>query len=473
VRLYTALDLHYYVIQLGRFLGLGMILLRTYNKLVVGIVLCLLLPTCVLADKLEDVVKKAVASNPAILMQSARRYAQDSKVCESVSGYMPQVDLSAAYGRDHNRNYFTRLTNPSTGQLSLTRRETAFSVRQMIFDGFAVRSEVEADTARMQSSSYGVLSKVEEVILQTTAAYIDTIMIRSIFMHAKENLIKHQMLVEQLTGGDVSTPQRGDLELAKSRLSLAQTIVLDLQRDIRDSQANYVRVVGSAPGVMFRPDAPDKKLPSSEDAVVAVALANNPLVQSMQAEIRAARADKRQAKAGFFPRFELEVAGTNNNNVDGINQHTNSVSAMLQMKYNLFRGGKDVANERKFSWLLEEKKQQLNDTLRMLEQNARHSWSAYVNYAGQLTHLKERVDAMQVSRDSFYKEFVDGERDLGELLDAENELYLAKANYVHGQYKELLSRFMILQSMGKIKEYFKVSTPKSVAFTSSAWENGY
>ena len=446
---------------------------KGYTKLIVGAALYLFLPASAMADKLEDVVNQAVATNPAILMQSARRYAQDSRLCASVSGYLPQVELTASYGRDHNRNYFTRLSNPSTNQLSLTKREAGFSVRQMIFDGFTVRGEVEAETARVQSSSFSVLNALGEVILQVTAAYIDTIMMRSIFIHAKENLIKHQMLVEQLNGGDLKTPQVGDLELAKSRLSLAQTIVLDLQRDIRNSQANYVRVVGSTPTVMFRPDAPDKKLPQSEDAAVAVALANHPLVQIANADIRAARADKRISKAGYFPKIDLEIAGSNNNNVDGINQHTNNISAMLQMKYNLFNGGKDVANERKNAWAIEEKKQQLNETLRMVEQNTRHSWSAFVNYSGQLAHLKQRVDAIQVTRDSYYKGFVDGKRDLVELLDAENELYLAKANYVHGQYQELLSRFMILQSIGKIKDYFGVRNPKSVGFNSTSWENGY
>lgn len=450
-----------------------MIRSHVYFKILIGTSMYLaLLPVC-MAEKLEEVVKQATKTNPAILVQTARRYAQDNQLSEAVAGYLPRIDFAAAYGRDHNANYFTRLENPTNGDLTLTKSEAGFSIRQMIFDGFAVKGEVEANSARVKSSSYQVLAKLDEVIIQVTAAYIDTIMLRSIFMHAKENLISHQALVDQINSDEISNVQKGDLGLAKSRLSLAQTILLDLQKDIRDSQANYIRVVGAKPGVMFRPDAPEKKLPNSEDAAVAVALNNNPQIFMANAEINAARADKRASKANYFPKFDLEIAGTNNNNVDGYNQHTNSLSAMLQMTYNVFRGGKDVAAERKSAWAIEEKKQLLNENMRDIEQSMRHVWSAFTNYKGQLMYLKDRVDSMQQTRDAYYKEFTDGNRRILDLLDAEDELYIAKSNYVTAQYKELLSRFMILHGMGKIREYFNIQPPKSVAYSPKKWLDGY
>ncbi len=445
---------------------------RAY-KLVVGIAAYLCCMSPCMAEKLEEVVKQVVATNPSILVQTARKYEQDNQLRSTIGGYLPKIDFSASYGRDHNVNYFTQITNQPKGEATLTKRELGFNIKQMLFDGFAVRAKVEADSARLQSSSFNVSGKLEEVILKTTAAYIDTIMVRSIFMHAKENLDRHQELMNKLDSGATNSAQNGDLELIKSRLSLAQTRLLDLQRDIRDSQADYIRVVGTKPGTMYRPEAPDSKLPNSEEAAVAVAISNNPEVQIASAEIRAARADKRASKANYFPRFDLEINGTNNNNVDGIKQHTNSLSAMLQMKYNLFRGGEDVALERKSAWAIEEKKQQLKDCTSLIEQNTRHVWSALVSFKSQLVYLKDRIDSIQKTRDAYYDDFINAERSITELLDAENELYTAKADYVTAQYKELLSRFMLLQSMGKLREHFNVQPPVDVAYTPTNWLNGY
>jgi Outer membrane protein len=211
-----------------------------------------------LADKLEQVIKEAVTSNPAILMRSAHKYAQANQVREANSGYLPRIDFVASYGRDHNENYYTRLENPVGGSLTLTKSEAILSIKQMLFDGFAVRSEVEANSARDKSSAYHVLSKLDQVIVEVAAAYIDTIMLRSIYMHAKDNLTYHQQIVDDFDKNKIDHKRSGDVELARSRLATAQTIVLDLQRDIRNSQADYIKVVGKKPGVMYRPDAPEK-----------------------------------------------------------------------------------------------------------------------------------------------------------------------------------------------------------------------
>jgi len=450
-----------------------MMLRHSYNKLLLGLALALSLPSLCLAERLEVVVAQTVSNNPTILIQTARRYAQDNKLRESISGYLPNIELMASYGREHNKNYFTRLENTVNGELTLTKREAGITIKQMIFDGFAVRSSVEADAALAQSSSYHVLAKLEEVILQVTASYIDTIMQRSIYMHAKECLSNHQDIFDKLSNGTIKNVQPGDLELAKSRLSLTQTLLLDLQRDIRDSQADYIKVVGVKPGVMFRPESPERKLPTSEEAAVAIALNNNPRVFMADAEIRAARADKRVAKSNYFPKIDLEISGTNNKNVDGIRQNTNSLGAMLQMKYNLFHGGKDVAKERKTAWILEEKKELLNEDLRNIEQSVRHVWSAYASYKGQLMYLKQRVDALGTTRNSYFKDVTDGNRRILDLLDAEHELYSAKANYVVAQYKELLSRFMLLQSIGKIREHFNVAMPSAAVYKPTNWLNGF
>ncbi len=450
---------------------------QTYRlALTLGLLYAALSPIC-FAEKLEDVVRQTVQCNPVILMSSANKYAAANAVRENTSGYLPKIDLFASYGRDHNKNFFTRLESPSSvggdGSLTLTKREAYISITQMLFDGFAVRSAVEASSAQDKGSAFNVLAKMDEVIMQVTAAYIDTIMLRSIYMHAKENVTYHQRIVDEMTQGKLQYFGRGDLEYAKSRLSTAQTIALDLQRDIRDAQAEYVRVVGKKPGIMYRPESPDRQMPSSDDAAVAIAICNNPLLNIAKAQISEARAEKRGAKAPYFPRLDLELSGSNNKNVDGYNQTTNSLSAMLLLKYNLFNGGKDIAHERKTAWVLEEKKEQLNETQRDVEKRTRQVWSAYVNYKGQLTYLKQLVDTSQQTQDAYYKEFSGGNRDTYETLKAAEEAFNAKAGYVMAQYKELYSRFMLLHSMGKIREYFHIAPPPSVSFQSGNWMTGY
>ncbi len=442
------------------------------RMLTVAAISCTLVSVCQ-AEKLDEVVHDAISNSPAILMSSAAKYAQANKLREVVGGYFPKVDLAAAFGRDYNKNYFTRLEIGPPSSLTLSKREASLSIKQMLFDGYAIRSDVEANSARDKSQGYQVLAQTENVILQVTAAYIDTIMLRSIYMHAKDNLNYLQQLLEDLDNEHIPNVVAGDIEYVQGRVFLAQTAMLDLQRDIRNSQADYIKVVGKKPGIMYRPESPEKNIPNNEEAAVSMSTTTNPLIFIGNADIQAARAEKRGSKSHYFPQFDLELYGSNNKNVEGITQTTHELSAMLQMKYNLFRGGRDMAHERKTAWLLEESKQALNETLRTVEQNARHAWSNYVNYKGQLGYLRQRVDNMQQTRDAYRKEFADGTRPVKDVLEAAEELYLAKANYVNAQYKDVLSRFMVLHSVGKLREHFRVSAPASVQFKSSFWFNGY
>lgn len=196
------------------------------------------------------------------------------------------------------------------------------------------------------------------------------------------------------------------------------------------------------------------------------------MIAVAKSAIAAARAEKRGAKAPYFPTLDLELSGSNNKNVDGYNQTTNSLSAMLLLKYNLFNGGKDIANERKIAWELEEKKERYLETMREVEQQTRHVWSAFTNFRNQLTYLKQRVETMQKTHEAYYKEFSAGNRDVYEMLKTEEEVFNAKAGYVYAQYKELYTRFMLLQSMGKLRDFFHVRPPASVNFQTGTFMTG-
>lgn len=448
---------------------------QTYRfALAIGLLYAALSPIC-FAEKLEDVVRETVRCNPEVLMSTANKYAHANAVRESTSGYLPKIDIYASYGRDHNKNFFTRLEDPDPpgdGALTLTKREAIMTIRQMLFDGFAVRSEVEASSARDKSSGQMVLAKLDEVILHVAAAYIDTIMLRAIYTQAKDSVAYHQRIVDDMIANKITNVGKGDLDYAKNRLSYTQTVLLDIQKNIRDAQADYIKVVGKKPGMMYRPESPDSQIPNSDEAAVAAALCHNPLIAAAKSEVQAARADKRGAKAPYFPTLDLELAGSNNKNVDGYNQHINSLSAMLLLKYNLFNGGKDIAHERKTAWELEQKKEMLNEVMREVERTTRQAWSSLTNYRGQLQYLKQRVDSGQLTREAYYKEFTGGSRDILEMLRTEDELFGAKASYINAQYKELFSRFILMKNMGKLRQYFNIAAPAAVTTQGSFFMTG-
>ena len=66
-------------------------------------------------------------------------------------------------------------------------------------------------------------------------------------------------------------------------------------------------------------------------------------LKSAGADVKAAEYQREAAKSGYYPRFDLELGYGNNKNLDGVKGDNDEKYAMLRMRYNLFRGGSDMA----------------------------------------------------------------------------------------------------------------------------------
>lgn len=64
---------------------------------------------------------------------------------------------------------------------------------------------------------------------------------------------------------------------------------------------------------------------------------------SAGADVKAAEYQREAAKFSYYPRFDLELGYGNNKNLDGVKGDNDEKYAMLRMRYNLFRGGSDMA----------------------------------------------------------------------------------------------------------------------------------
>ena len=126
------------------------------------------------AATLEEAVRQSLSTSPDTLIDVQERLARDQALRQARGGYLPDVDLRAAYGREGSDNVITRAAG-NADNVWLTRQEAELSLRQMLFDGFATRSEVERQTARVSSSAYRVQASFENTALRTTEVYLEVL----------------------------------------------------------------------------------------------------------------------------------------------------------------------------------------------------------------------------------------------------------------------------------------------------------
>ena len=434
---------------------------NTVRVSVVAVAVAAMFQVPAFAQSLQDSVNMAIKTNPDVLVETNQRLANDEAVKGARGGFFPKVDLLAGTGNEWSDNTTTRALGYNDWR-KLNRQEAQITLTQMLFDGFAVSSEVGRNKARVESAAWKVLGTSEAVGLRVVEAYLNVLRNQEMVRLAKENLNAHTRTMDQIdirSQGGIG--RKSDQEQSAARLGLARANLVSAEANLRDAEINFQRVVGSKPLSLAKPGAPDSGLiPRNADGAVETAVANHPILKSAGADVKAAEYQREAAKSGYYPRFDLELGYGNNKNLDGVKGDNDEKYAMLRMRYNLFRGGSDMARVSETTHLTNEAREVMNRTQRQVEESTRLSWNAYTSATERLPGLKTHADMSIATSESYAKQFNLGQRTLLDLLDSVNESFTSQMNYTTAMYLEMFSRYRVLADMGQLLSYLGVQPPE-------------
>ncbi len=416
------------------------------------------------AGTLEDSVRAALQSHPQVGVVNADRRAIDQEVRQARALYLPSLDLRAAAGPEYTNSGGTRnRTTRSQGgdaHASLLREEAQLTLTQMLFDGFATRSEVERQLARLDSAAYRVNETAEFTALDAIEAHLDILRNQQLVELAQENLDQHQSILGRLRQGAQGGGQSiADVRQTEARLAAARNTLASAIGNLRDAEARYMQVVGSPADDLVEHAPPVQALPESPEVAADLASHHSPTVMIANADIGVAKAELRGSRAGFYPRLDLEMGAGANNNIDGIKGSAVDAQALLVMRYNLFRGGGDVAREREAFARIDEAQAALRKARIDAEQEARVSYNALLTAQARKDALRAQTDANQATRSAYVEQFDLGSRSLLDVLDAENELYLARANFATADYTERFAVYRVLAVTGALLDTLDIDRP--------------
>jgi outer membrane protein, adhesin transport system len=293
-----------------------------------------------------------------------------------------------------------------------------------------------------------------------TEAYLNLLRQDALVELGKENYLLHERTHDQIQmRTQRGVGRRADEDQSQSRLSLAETNLTAAEGNRRDAVTDFVRVVGKEPANISDPPDLKEALPPTLDEAIRIAVENHPVLKSANSDIVSARSQHETAKSPFYPRFDIEIGGNANNNLNGLTGRNDDAFAMLRMRYNLFNGGKDLARKRETAYLINTAKEIRNNTRRQVEENVRLSWNANQVVNRQLPTFQRYMDAAERTYEAYQQQFNLGRRTLLDVLDAANEMYLARIDYVNTRYDVLFSEFRILTSMGELNRKLKVELP--------------
>lgn len=200
------------------------------------------LPATLYAPGATDVVstiQQTIVSNPQVNAAWANFSAAGSDVRVAKGNYLPSIDVSAGVGRQDQQNDGRGSYNSDFAELTLT---------QMVFDGFATRSEVERLDRTRLIAYFELLGASENIALETFQAYLDVMRFREMVRLAQDNYREHRRVFSQIEERALSGAGRGaDLAQISGRLALAESNLMTEASNLHDVTARYQRLVGQLP----------------------------------------------------------------------------------------------------------------------------------------------------------------------------------------------------------------------------------
>ena len=403
------------------------------------------------ATSLTDVVRDAIATNPDVAEVRNQWLARREEIRQAEGGYLPSVDLNAGIGYEYTDSPSTRAAG--NGSQELTRKELGLTVRQMLFDGWATQNEVARQQARTDSAAARLLAVGESTALSATQAFVDLGRFAALRAISAESLEIHRRIEDQIRlRSEAGVGRRADLDQVTSRVALAEVNLLAADVNVQDAQTTFLRVVGrQPPGSAPQIDDLDPgELPASREEILGLAQAGNPILQVALADIEAAKAQAEAARQFDYPRFDLEIGGNLDDDLDGTEGNVDDLTAMIRMRYNLYRGGSDAARKRVTAYNVNEARDVRDRAVRQLEESIRLAWAAYQVTTTQIPLLERQVESALATRDAYVQQFNIGQRTLLDVLNSENEVLQARQSVVQTRADRLLAQYRLLEAMGAL-----------------------
>lgn len=382
----------------------------------------------------KSMLQKTVSSNPEV---QARYHALLEAGFERDvmnGGFFPKADIVGRYRKqedvsgNYSRQSRTGFANP--------RFNSELVISQMLFDGFATRSEVRRLDHNKKQAYYDLQKAIQDTALEFTSTYLDILRFRSLASMAKDNYVIHRQYHQKIKERvDAGIARKVDLDQATGRVALAEANLLVETTNLHDVTAQMQRIYGDVPpSSLDSPKVHQNGVESSIQEALDVAYHNNPELLATIEGIEANKDGIDTRKSAYMPRFDLEARKNIQHSRNGRFNDAAADAVELQFSWNLFNGFSDKN-------AIQQAAQQLNGAKDLRDKaciDTRQTVVVAYNDIKQLTEqLSYRLahkNSIESAKQAYLKQFDIGQRTLLDLLDTENEYFQAKRSLTNTEY---------------------------------------
>ncbi|TCU19220.1 adhesin transport system outer membrane protein [Rhizobium sullae] len=407
------------------------------------------------AISLQQAIEKTMKTNPQILQAAKDREAIEFELRQARGLYLPSIDLDAGIGR-------RRLSNSTTGTLTsdtdyLSPGDVGLTISQRLFDGGGRRAQVEQQASRVDGASFRVLERSESLALEVTQDYLEYILQNQIVKAAQDNMAFHNQILgnieQSIKGGTLTDADRLQ---GVERQQAAAARLQEAKEELEATKIRFLEDVGEPITGAQTPPSVAKYVPKTLNDAVFVAAKNSPRIYSANADVDAADAGVRGARANYLPKVDLEGTARVGDDINGDDGNTNDYQVRVVARWNLYRGGIDVAREQEQIRRAGEQRYALAQVQREVEQSVRSAWNERVSRGKLAGILGQQASTNAQLVSSYRQQFSVGQRSLLDVLDAQNTNFNTRVLADTARLASAFAEYKILAASGNLLQTMKL-----------------
>jgi outer membrane protein len=401
------------------------------------------------AETLRDALVSAYNTNPTLTGSRAGQRAVDENVAIAKAGARPTLGGNGVY---------TENLRTAGGFSSQAQRQVnaSLSASLPIYQGGRVRNSIRAAELRVEAGRANLRSDESSVFQSVVTAYMDVIRDQSI-VELNANNVKVletnlQATRDRFQVGDLT---RTDVAQSEARLAIAQSQLEGAQAQLIASREAFLQVVGH-PAASLDPPPPLPPLPSDPGQAVAIAIANNPNLLSVQRASQAAHVDVATARAARLPQLSavadgsyINYLGSINNTLGAFNQSGTTASAGAQLTLPLYQGGLPSARVRQAQANESQQIELVVEVERGIIAQTRAALSSYAATLAVINSSETAVSANELALEGVRAEQSVGTRNVLDVLNAEQELLSSRVQLVTARHDSYVAGFALLAALGR------------------------
>ncbi len=403
------------------------------------------------ADDLVSTYLLALDSDPQYQAAVEAHRAALEVIPQSRAALLPNIAITG----DVSRNRFDQRNGGDTSYS--TNQTYSVGLRQALYQRERFLQLEQADNRVVQADAQLVAAQ-QDLLLRVATRYF-------LVLGAQDNVAFVEADKEAIARTLDQAQQRFDVGLAaitdtleaQARYDIAVSDAINAERLLDDTREALRELTGElplAPEVLKAEIPLITPQPVDQDAWVAAALEQNPLVLAARAATEVAKQEIQVQNSGHYPSLDM-VADYSYRDTEfgGFTPLERNDSAIgLQLSLPLYEGGLVSSQTRQSRYQYNQAREEQEKQRRATKRQTRDNYRGIISGISKVSALKNAVISNEKAVEAAETGFEVGTRAVVDVLDAQRELLRARRDHARSRYDYLLDTLRLKQAAGILHE---------------------